>query len=59
MLSGGFGLPIFGIFCILFGLHFVCFDFLSHLHFVKFAFCHGFEVDVEAEVDLNLRLKLD
>ena len=42
LLYGGFGLPIFGIFCILSGLHFVCFDVLSHLHFVKFAFCHGF-----------------
>ena len=34
LLYGGFGLPIFGIFCILSGLHFVCFDVLSHLHFV-------------------------
>ena len=42
LLYGGFGLRIFGIFCILTGLHFVCFDVLSHLHFVKFAFCHGF-----------------
>ena len=42
LLYGGFGLPIFGFFCILSGLHFVCFDVLSHLHFVKFAFCHGF-----------------
>ena len=45
LLYGGFGLPIFGIFCILSGLHFVCFDVLSHLHFVKFAFCHGFQVN--------------
>ena len=44
LLYGGFGLLIFGIFCILSGLHFVCFDVLSHLHFVKFAFCHGFSV---------------
>ena len=34
LLYGGFGLPIFGIFCILSGLHFVCFDVLSHLPFV-------------------------
>ena len=44
LLYGGFGLPIFGIFCILSGLHFVCFDVLSHLHFVKFAFCHRFGI---------------
>ena len=42
LLYGGFGLLIFGIFCNLSGLHFVCFDVLSHLHFVNFAFCHGF-----------------
>ena len=41
LLYGDFGLLIFGIFCILSGLNFVCFDVLSHLHFVKFAFCHN------------------
>ena len=34
LLYCGFGLLIFGIFCILSGLHSVCFDILSNLHFV-------------------------
>ena len=39
LLYGGFGLPIFSNFCILSGLHFVCFDVLSHLHFVTDSCC--------------------
>ena len=56
LLYGGFGLLIFGIFCILSGLHFVCFDVLSHLHFVKFAFCHGFLWYFSKINDSNLSL---
>ena len=40
--KGGGLLYGFWIAYIWYFLHFVCFDVLSHLHFVKFAFCHGF-----------------
>ena len=42
LLYGGFGLFIYGIFAFCLVCILSVFDVLSHLHFVKFAFCHGF-----------------